>query len=65
MKKETTVGRTWLWAGLILTSLLGLSLTGAAQDSVWTRKTDMPYPTYHMGTVIIDGKFYLMTGLAR
>ncbi|MDP6597310.1 MAG: kelch repeat-containing protein, partial [Candidatus Poribacteria bacterium] len=62
MKKGTTVGRTWLWVSLILTSLLGLLLTGAAQDSVWTRKTDMPYPTYHMGTTVIDGKFYLMTG---
>ena len=62
MKKGTTVRRTWLWVSLILTSLLGLLLTGAAQDSVWTRKTDMPYPTYHMGTTVIDGKFYLMTG---
>jgi len=62
MKKGTTVGRTWLWASLILTSLLGLSLTGLAQDSTWMRKSDMPISASGIGTGIIDGKIYVISG---
>ena len=57
MKKETIVGRTRLLASWSLILLLGLSIIGAAQDSTWERKTDMPAENSHMGTALVDTKF--------
>ena len=64
MKKETIVGRTRLLASWSLILLLGLSIIGAAQDSTWERKTDMPAENSHMGTALVDTKFYLIAGHA-
>jgi len=64
MKKETIVGRTRLLASWSLILLLGLSIIGAAQDSIWERKTDMPAKNSHMGTALVDTKFYLIAGHA-
>ena len=64
MKKETIVGRTRLLASWSLILLLGLSIIGAAQDSTWERKTDMPAKNSHMGTALVDTKFYLIAGHA-
>ena len=64
MKKEKIVGRTRLLASWSLILLLGLSIIGAAQDSIWERKTDMPAKNSHMGTALVDTKFYLIAGHA-
>ena len=64
MKKETIDGRTRLLASWSLILLLGLSIIGAAQDSTWERKTDMPAENSHMGTALVDTKFYLIAGHA-
>ena len=61
MKKEIKA-KTWILAGSVLILLLGFSSIGTAQEVTWTRKTDMPIKASHMGTALIDGKFYLMTG---
>ena len=71
MKKETIVRRTWIWANFILISLLGLALTGTAQDEIWERRKDIPTPYTEekvwggigwMGDAMVEGRFYLIGG---
>ena len=62
MRKESADRINRVWNNFILLSLLGLSLTGLAQDKIWIRKSDMPISASGIGTGVIDGKIYVISG---
>ena len=62
MRKESADRINRVWNNFILLSLLGLSLTGLAQDKIWMRKSDMPISASGIGTGVIDGKIYVISG---
>ena len=59
MRKESADRINRVWNNFTLLSLLGLSLTGLAQDKIWIRKSDMPISASGIGTGVIDGKIYV------
>ena len=61
MRKDSIVINSIL-TGLVIILLFSLVLNGKAENEIWVRKTDMPVPESHMGTALVNGKFYLIGG---